>query len=158
MWTWHSAIIIILFTLMQLNSSLAQASKIWQKSPPNQYQSIRIIEISFASLDILHSVLGLPSECVHNNIVRTCTLSFSCWIQGGRYAKGCGDNKWLFSCCVPEPDSSTPYYDNEVPTRFTIVKIKSKSNFPLPQPPQPPISVKQNMLRRRIDDDAVCQS
>lgn len=116
---------------------------------------------SFSFTDILHSVLGFPSECVYNNVVRACTLSFSCWIQGGRYAKGCGENKWLFSCCVPESDStaaelmgsfSNSYYENEVPTRFTVTKIKSKLS-----PPQPPSvnPVKQNMLRRRIDDEPV---
>lgn len=105
----------------------------------------------FLFADILHSVLGSPSECIYNNIVRTCTLSFSCWIQGGRYAKGCGENKWLFSCCVPELGSTAaelmgsfanPYYEIDVPTRFGVVsKLKPK--------------VKQNMLRRRIDDDTV---
>lgn len=108
-------------------------------------------------------MLGFPSECVHNNIVRTCTLSFSCWIQGGRYAKGCGENKWLFSCCVPESDNvvveqmgsfSNPHWENEVPTRFTITKLKPKLSMP-PSPQLPATSVKQNMLRRRIDDDSV---
>lgn len=48
---------------------------------------------------------------------------------------------------MPESDSTAaelmgPYYENEVPTRFGVVsKLK-------------PI-VKQNMLRRRIDDDPV---
>lgn len=120
-----------------------------------------VIFLSFHA-DILHSVLGFPSECVYNNIVRTCTLSFSCWIQGGRYAKGCGENKWLFSCCVPEADSAAaelmasfanPYYENEIPTRFTVTKLKTKYAPPLPQPPS--TSVTQNMLRRRIDDDPV---
>lgn len=160
MWTWHLAAFTI-FTALSTPS--ARASKI-ARSP----RTAKVVEsIFFAfSADILHSVLGFPSECVYNNVVRTCTLSFSCWIQGGRYAKGCGENKWLFSCCVPEADSAaaelmgtfaSPYYENEAPTRFTVTKLKSKSAPPLP--PQPPaVSVKQNMLRRRIDDDPVRQS
>lgn len=53
----------------------------------------------------MQSVLGLPSECIHHNKIRPCKLSFSCWLQGGKHAQGCGDNKWLFSCCVSEKDS-----------------------------------------------------
>lgn len=49
---------------------------------------------------ILNTILGVPSECVHQNNVWPCKLSFSCWLQGGRHAKGCGANKWLFSCCI----------------------------------------------------------
>lgn len=37
---------------------------------------------------------------MHQNSVWPCKLSFSCWLQGGRHAKGCGANKWLFSCCI----------------------------------------------------------
>lgn len=112
--------------------------------------------------DILHSVFGLPSECTHNNIIRSCTLSFTCWIQGGRHAQGCGDNKWLFSCCVPEGDfpmdfdaantynglTKANYFENNdigmLPPRFGAHKFKSK-NLP---------KYKQNMLHRRMDDDA----
>lgn len=108
-------------------------------------------------------MLGFPSECVYNNIVRTCTLSFSCWIQGGRYARGCGENKWLFSCCVPESDSTAVelmatfaniYHENEVPTRFSVTKLKSKFDQPSVSLP-PTMPIKQNMLRRRIDDESV---
>ncbi|XP_017491349.1 PREDICTED: testisin [Rhagoletis zephyria] len=49
---------------------------------------------------ILNTILGVPSECTHQNSVWPCKLSFSCWLQGGRHAKGCGANKWLFSCCI----------------------------------------------------------
>lgn len=108
--------------------------------------------------DILHSVLGVPSECVHNSIVRSCMLSFSCWIQGGRHVKGCGDNKWLFSCCVSESELTTAlepigaytnlmksnYFESE-PPRYPITKLKPKV---VP-------TIRPNMLRRRIDDDSV---
>lgn len=56
-------------------------------------------------------MLGYPSECIHQNVVRQCKFSISCWLQGGRNVKGCGDNKWLFSCCVSE---------NDLPTRFVL--------------------------------------
>ncbi|XP_054739228.1 serine proteinase stubble [Anastrepha obliqua] len=49
---------------------------------------------------ILNTILGVPSECMHQSSVWPCKLSFSCWLQGGRHAKGCGSNKWLFSCCI----------------------------------------------------------
>lgn len=109
-------------------------------------------------IDILHSVFGFPTECTHNNVIRSCTLSFSCWMQGGRHAEGCGENKWLFSCCISDneldynaavsfnnPVKST-YFENDLPTRFsTMSKIKAPS---MPTPP-----FKQNMLRRRMDDE-----
>lgn len=92
--------------------------------------------------DILQSVLGLPSECTHNNVIRSCTLSFSCWIQGGHHVEGCGENKWLFSCCISEGESMdfnsaiSPYhglikpgsfFDMDLPTRLNLMpKIKSQ--------------------------------
>lgn len=101
--------------------------------------------------DILHTVLGLPSECIHDNVVRSCTLSFSCWIQGGRHVSGCGDSRWLFSCCVPEEDlipmmsfARPNYHENEIPLRYTLNKLKIKST-----------PIQQNVLRRRIDDEPV---
>lgn len=121
----------------------------------------------FISTDILHSVLGLPSECSHNNVIRSCTLSFSCWIQGGRHAEGCGENKWLFSCCIPEAGmefnsiahnngpAKPSYFENDLPpppppppARFnSMAKVKKQM---LQTPP-----IKQNMLRRRMDDDGM---
>uniref|UniRef100_A0A0A1WW10 Serine proteinase stubble n=1 Tax=Zeugodacus cucurbitae TaxID=28588 RepID=A0A0A1WW10_ZEUCU len=56
--------------------------------------------IRLVDAGILNTILGVPSECVHQNSVWPCKLSFSCWLQGGRHAKGCGANKWLFSCCI----------------------------------------------------------
>lgn len=51
-------------------------------------------------------MLGLPTECLHHNKVRQCKLSFSCWLQGGKHAQGCGDNRWLFSCCITDKDAT----------------------------------------------------
>lgn len=119
--------------------------------------------------DILQSVFGFPSECTHNNIIRTCTLSFTCWIQGGRHAEGCGDNKWLFSCCISETEfvmnfeanggynkliKSNYFGDDSLPppsTRYTTKsKIKSKSKYMISPPPSP--YYKPNTLRRRMDE------
>lgn len=158
---------------ISLQSLLSQRWLMWTYHRPKPVRNSQIsllcdesnydFSFFFVSADILHSVLGFPSECVYNNVVRTCTLSFSCWIQGGRYAKGCGENKWLFSCCVPEADTAAaelmgsfgnPYYENEVPTRFTVTKLHSKQALPS-MSQSSSTSVKQNMLRRRIDDETV---
>ncbi|XP_031641018.1 serine proteinase stubble [Contarinia nasturtii] len=119
------------------------------------------IWLPFSEANILHSVLGLPSECTHNNVIRSCTLSFSCWIQGGRHAEGCGENKWLFSCCISENEMEfssaigmkapikSNYFENELPTRFNMAKIKTQI--------MPTSNFKHNMLRRRMDDDGMNQ-
>lgn len=86
---------------------------------------------------MLHSMLGLPSECVHENVIRSCTLSFSCWIQGGRHAEGCG-NKWLLSCCILDMEAKPPNIISEIPSQMMPSSI-----------------VKQNMLRRRMDDNGM---
>lgn len=52
-------------------------------------------------------MFGLPQECVHQNVVQPCQLSFSCWLEGGRHAEGCGSNKWLFSCCIRDKRSES---------------------------------------------------
>ncbi|XP_049530291.1 serine proteinase stubble [Anopheles darlingi] len=67
--------------------------------------------IWFATLvnaNIIHNVLGLPDTCVYQNQVRACRLSFTCWLEGGRHVSGCGENRWLMSCCVPESELVTP--------------------------------------------------
>ncbi|XP_022233311.1 plasminogen [Drosophila obscura] len=56
--------------------------------------------ISHGQANILNALLGVPAECVHQSGIWPCKLSFSCWLQGGKHAKGCGSNKWLFSCCI----------------------------------------------------------
>lgn len=71
---------------------------------------------------ILNTILGVPSECVHQNSVWPCKLSFSCWLQGGRHAKGCGANKWLFSCCIGgNGNTNTP---NNVASAATAVQYR----------------------------------
>lgn len=116
----------------------------------SSYQSINSDRI-FVPIDILHSMFGLPSECTHKNVVRSCTLSFSCWIQGGRHAEGCGENKWLFSCCIAEDTNfNSPitfgspvkpsFFDDDLQTRLNIM---------------PSSIFKQNMLRRRMDSNGM---
>lgn len=83
-------------------------------------------------------MFGLPSQCVHHNIVHPCKLSFSCWLQGGIHATGCGSNKWLFSCCVSE---------NEI---FSVSDYGLRNKNAMQQPNLK--FYKKNILRRRTDD------
>ncbi|VVC89684.1 unnamed protein product [Leptidea sinapis] len=47
---------------------------------------------------------------VTENEIRACTLSLTCWLQGGTKVKGCSG--WLFSCCVFDNiDNSIPSSD-----------------------------------------------
>lgn len=145
---------------MQPVSAWHEALQKCAKKKPEQKSLRRFTRILLLlSIGILHSVLGLPSECSHNNVIRSCTLSFSCWIQGGRHAEGCGENKWLFSCCISEinTDFNVPiayngpmkpgYFDkNDMATRI-MPKIKPQM---MPSP-----TFKQNMLRRRMDDNGM---
>ncbi|XP_055698302.1 serine proteinase stubble [Phlebotomus papatasi] len=91
---------------------------------------------------IISSVFGLPTECIHQNQVMPCKLSFSCWLQGGRHAQGCGENRWLFSCCVPD----TPEPIVVAPPKPPVVR-------PL-KPAASKIYPKVALLRRRIDTEA----
>lgn len=84
--------------------------------------------------------------------------------KGGRYAEGCGDNKWLFSCCIVpdvnqfidyEPSMNynglikANYFENDMPSKYGgVTKLKSKIILP----PSPTYK-HNNMLRRRMDDD-----
>lgn len=80
-------------------------------------------------------------------MIRSCTLSFSCWMQGGHYVDGCGENKWLLSCCIAgtETHSNSPIaYNGHNKPAYYEHDLKSQ---------QMPSSIyTQNMLRRRIDD------
>lgn len=137
-------------------------------------------------VDLLQSVLGLPSECTHNNVIRSCTLSFSCWIQGGHHVEGCGENKWLFSCCISNGETMdfnqynglikpASFFDMDLPARFNLMpKIKSQL---MPSTPLSSSSTsssssasmssssssssssafKKNMLRRRMDDNGMVE-
>ncbi|XP_055640255.1 serine proteinase stubble [Toxorhynchites rutilus septentrionalis] len=115
--------------------------------------------LTIANANVLHNVLGLPSTCLHQNVVRQCRLSFSCWLEGGRHVPGCGDNRWLLSCCVK---------DNDLQTAPSI--ISSKLAYAAPIRPGnavaalgPPVSVapskahtyngskKNSFFRRRSD-------
>ncbi|XP_029709058.1 plasminogen [Aedes albopictus] len=108
---------------------------------------------TIASANVIQNVLGVPSTCVHQNVVRQCRLSFSCWLEGGRHVAGCGDSRWLFSCCVK---------DNEVSSSSAM--ITSKLAFAAPMRPMvAPVPVvpmktmsyaapkKSSFLRRRSD-------
>lgn len=109
-------------------------------------------------------MFGYPSECNYRNNVLPCKLAFSCWLQGGRHAQGCG-NHWLFSCCVAElkvtsatslsaaisaPTTLT------VPIPLTIVKQHSHQQRPkikLKQSLPAGVGINKNqILKRRLDD------
>ncbi|XP_037808203.1 serine proteinase stubble [Lucilia sericata] len=90
--------------------------------------------------NILNTLLGVPSECVHQGGVWPCKLSFSCWLQGGKHARGCGTNKWLFSCCIAAEGDVSPVA-NLVDTALVEYNKKVTS---LP---------KRVFLRRRDDNE-----
>lgn len=128
-------------------------------------------------------MFGFPKECVHDNVVQSCQLSFSCWLQGGRHAEGCGNNKWLFSCCIQDKHEKREKHEKiesmtgtgmstgdmaEVlpPTSYSRNKHIIKANYYYKNEIDLPLRVhvpklrlrkvertKPNMLRRRIDDD-----
>jgi len=94
--------------------------------------------------DILNTLLGVPAECVHQSGVWPCKLSFSCWLQGGKHAKGCGSNKWLFSCCVSDPQSQHLHHSpSPLANLVDYGQLKLNLNS-LP---------KRIMLRRRDDNE-----
>ncbi|XP_030368862.1 serine protease 33, partial [Scaptodrosophila lebanonensis] len=102
-----------------------------------------LCQLDTTQASLLNSLLGVPAECVHQSGVWPCKLSFSCWLQGGKHAKGCGSNKWLFSCCISEPQHASPL-DNFVGSAFNEYgKLKLSLNS-LP---------KRVMLRRRDDNE-----
>lgn len=94
--------------------------------------------------DILQTVFGLPSECFHQNIRLPCKLSFSCWLQGGKHAQGCGNNKWLFSCCLSENNDGSKLRKPNFSGQMAPAN-KVKSNFKRRYQKKTP-------LRRRTDD------
>ncbi|XP_064542284.1 uncharacterized protein LOC135431234 [Drosophila montana] len=94
---------------------------------------------------ILNTLLGVPAECVHQSGVWPCKLSFSCWLQGGKHAKGCGSNKWLFSCCIAEPHQHQHQHTHQSPLENLVDYGKLKLGLnSLP---------KRIMLRRRDDNE-----
>ncbi|KAL9707092.1 hypothetical protein quinque_010610 [Culex quinquefasciatus] len=78
---------------------------------------------TIACAGVLQNVLGVPATCVHQNVVRQCRLSFSCWLEGGRHVAGCGDSRWLFSCCVKDGDLIT---SASMPAPASVMSINSK--------------------------------
>lgn len=132
---------------------------------------------------IFHSMFGLPKDCVHQNVVHSCKLSFSCWLEGGRHGEGCGSNKWLFSCCIHEKrtmalsemglmgTSTVDVAEVVPPTSFNHNKHVIKSNYLYKNEIDLPVRMpyrttpkyrykyyyrmKSDMLRRRIDDEPV---
>ncbi|XP_034142073.1 serine proteinase stubble [Drosophila guanche] len=106
--------------------------------------------ISHGQANILNALLGVPAECVHQSGIWPCKLSFSCWLQGGKHAKGCGSNKWLFSCCIaadPQhphlPQSQLPHPQSSLANLIDYGKLKmSLQSLP-----------KRIMLRRRDDNE-----
>lgn len=95
--------------------------------------------IGLSGANIVHTVLGVPNECVYKNAIWQCRLSFSCWLEGGRHASGCGSTNWLFSCCVFEQEEDYSYADN------SISKVVRKAYVPNQK--------KRNVIRRRTDQD-----
>lgn len=112
--------------------------------------------------DIIQRVFGYPSECNYRNNRMPCKLAFSCWLQGGKHAQGCG-NHWLFSCCVAELKAtstssfSLPTTTLNVPIPLTIVKqqqqqLPPRQKIKLKQSP-PQVGINKNqILKRRLDD------
>lgn len=87
----------------------------------------------------------MPAECVHQSGVWPCKLSFSCWLQGGKHAKGCGSNKWLFSCCIAQPHQQQQQQQHLSPLENLVDYGKLKMGLSsLP---------KRIMLRRRDDNE-----
>lgn len=94
----------------------------------------------FVFADILNTILGVPTECFHQGGVWPCKLSFSCWLQGGKHARGCGNNKWFFSCCIAAEGDISPAA-NLVETAL-VEYNKKVTNLP-----------KRVFLRRRDEND-----
>jgi len=97
--------------------------------------------------DILNTLLGVPAECVHQSGVWPCKLSFSCWLQGGKHAKGCGSNKWLFSCCVAE--TQHPHQQQHHSPSSPLANLVDYGKLKLNLNSLP----KRIMLRRRDDNE-----
>lgn len=107
-------------------------------------------------LDIIHSVLGVPSECVYQNVIRPCRLSFSCWIQGGKHVQGCGSNKWLFSCCIPDKESMLYTTQNQITSLGLRPNHIPKWNNPVTKLKlMDQVDINKNFLRRRVDENVI---
>ncbi|XP_053693240.1 serine proteinase stubble [Sabethes cyaneus] len=116
--------------------------------------------LTIANANVIHNVLGLPTTCIHQNVVRQCRLSFSCWLEGGRHVAGCGENRWLLSCCVKDNDlQSAPTMINPklayaAPMRPATALIPMGPIPMIPVKPRLPVvatSKKSSFFRRRSD-------
>lgn len=101
----YFSLLLIPNTCWSIGVEASGRSKYTEASP---HSRIILKSLSFPStpriVGILQTVFGVPNECIHQNTVRPCKLTFSCWFQGGKSTQGCGTNKWLFSCCVSEKE------------------------------------------------------
>ncbi|XP_052754251.1 transmembrane protease serine 12 [Galleria mellonella] len=98
---------------------------------------------------VLASIFGYSPTCTIGTEVRPCTLSLTCWLQGGTRLKGCGTS-WLFSCCLPPKTGSSEAFDNSIPSSEWMY---NKAPPQLRYVPQRSV-VPANVFRRRVDDDA----
>lgn len=96
---------------------------------------------------MLASLLGYPTTCNLGAEIRPCTLSITCWLNGGTRVRGCGGS-WLFSCCASEPNRSE-VVDNSMTSSDWKYKVAPPI---LRQVPQRSV-VPANVFRRRVDDD-----
>lgn len=96
---------------------------------------------------MLASLLGYPTTCNLGAEIRPCTLSITCWLNGGTRVRGCGGS-WLFSCCASEPNRSE-VIDNSMTSSDWKYKVAPPI---LRQVPQRSV-VPANVFRRRVDDD-----
>lgn len=125
---------------------------------------------------ILQTMFGVPNECIHQNSVQPCKLTFSCWLQGGKSSHGCGSNKWLFSCCVAKKEialrpkvsafasniiyvngppslsiiGSSEAAHNELRTKYVQAQLKQQRQQTVLKHPKSSQSL-SNVLRRRTD-------
>lgn len=115
----------------------------WQviKFPSSVFTICVYLLIGLSGANIVHTVLGVPNECVYKNALWQCRLSFSCWLEGGRHASGCGSTNWLFSCCVFEQEEDYSYADNSISTNLVRKAYV------------PPNQKKRNAIRRRADQE-----
>uniref|UniRef100_A0A182MCB6 Peptidase S1 domain-containing protein n=1 Tax=Anopheles culicifacies TaxID=139723 RepID=A0A182MCB6_9DIPT len=111
---------------------------------------------TLAHANIIHNVLGLPDTCVYQNQVRSCRLSFSCWLEGGRHVSGCGDNRWLMSCCVYENEQSNAIIAPKVAYAGPMVPVPIiQPIVPVSRPnmiaPPQSFGMKKSFFHRRSD-------
>ncbi|GBP61427.1 Serine proteinase stubble [Eumeta japonica] len=93
---------------------------------------------------MLASLLGYPTTCSISGEVHACTLSLTCWLQGGVRVRGCGGG-WLLSCCIISDGNES---ENSIPSSDWTLKLPPKLHQIAKRPVVP-----ANVFRRRVDDD-----